>query len=917
MALNPQQLEFLKKHLNYDDQKKRKQRSLGKDIQEFWRRRDKALEALQVLAPNHPARAGLEQRISAANTKAEGGDLKGAYKDLKQIKVDARREAETTKRGISAAPIRTALQEMMVIADRQKNFHDAASPKLERRAAEIVAHIGQLDKLQDATSRDDFLEMFRLQQGAVSGIRAEVAALEQSVKGDIDHWTRLLALKTDWKVALDSAAHNLTLLTKANPKTVPGDLTRDLTVLTLRVKEMKLDGNGAELKKELESRLREIKLEVDRLLAEKTASPDFSAQSSLYTNKDGSEMPAEEQKQAAKDMAERFKHLVKREEERFARAEDQFLQLVRQDEVLNQTGNRVQRQVEALETFDTGQFIEDLSVDLANDHRGLEGLMGAAVPALSQHIDDLINANPDSDELFDLGIRTDEDWRKEVKAGLGLPDTQEDEGLSEIEKALVRGLSEEMARLARDKFPNKMAPDMKSFTLNGVNYGEIEKLGSGGGGTVYKCKDPTGNVIVLKMPNDYKPGEEKTSSRTRQDYADEARNHRHVTGGEDHNAHENILDMKGMVLGPDGTPLIAMDLADAGDTEAHTQSIKSLARTGVIDEGAQKALMADTMRQIVKGLKAMHDQNMTHFDMKEANVFMMSDGTVKVADFGEGIMLDNPGETVESNTGTKGFMAPEMFTGGGSGQKADTFSVGVMLDLIMNDMSHMGRSTGFTGIREQSTDNEGEVVTQSSLDRVRNAMLEPDPDKRPSLEAILMSSFLTEDTMNYTDEDLKELREATAGYNAKAGRAVSKINVEIEWLLSEIQGLELKKRGLPRKRDIQKTKREIKTAEYGKEKWTKTLDWAQTDEERTVAQDKVNKFTAEIAKHNEKIAKFETEHGKPLTQDEKNSIDDQIAQKRKEIKGFEEQIANINEDPAIKPLVDRMKAANEPFKTRG
>lgn len=915
MALTQQQLDFLKKHLNYDGQKKRKQKSLGKDIQEFWRRRDKALEALKVLAPNHPARTGLQQRLDAANTKAEGGNLKGAYKDLKQIKIDARREAETTKRGISAAPIRTALQGMMIIADRQKNFHDAAAPTLERRADDIVAHIAQLDKLQDATSRDDYLEKFRLQQDAVSGIRAELAALDQSVKSDIDHWKRLLALKTDWKVALDSAAHNLTLLTKANPKSVPGDLSRDLTVLTVRVKDMKLDGNGAELQKELEGRLREIKLEVDSLLAEKTASPDFSSQTSLYTNKDGSEMSPADQKKAAKDMADRFAHLETREKERFARAEVQFLQLVRQDQVLNQKGNRVNRQVEALETFDTGEFLEDLALDLAEDGRGIEGMMAAAVPALSQHMDALMNANPDSDEMFDLGVRTDDDWRKEVKAGLGLPDTPDDEGLSEIEKALVRGLSEEMARLARDKYPNKMAEDMQSFDLNGVTYGDIEKLGSGGGGTVYKCKDPLGNVIVLKMPNHYDP--EESNKFNQEEYAKEARNHRRVTGGEDHDVHENILDMKGIVLGPDGTPLIAMDLADAGDAEAHTQSIKSLGRTGVIDESAQKALMADTMRQIVKGLKAMHDQSMTHFDMKEANVFMMSDGTLKVADFGEGIKLDGPGETVESKTGTKGFMAPEMFTGGGSGQKADTFSVGVMLDLIMNEMSHMGRSTGFSGIREQTMDDEGEVVTQSSLDRLRNAMLEPDPDKRPSLEAILMSSFLTEDSVNYTDEDLKELREATASYNAKTGRALSKINVEIEWLLTEIQGLELKKRSLPRKRDIKKARREIATAEFGVERWTEKLNWAENDKERAKAQSEIDGFTATIVKEEAKIARYETENGKPLTRDEKNSIDKEIDQKRKEIKGFESQIEEINEDPAIKPLVDRMKAANAPFGARG
>ena len=36
--------------------------------------------------------------------------------------------------------------------------------------------------------------------------------------------------------------------------------------------------------------------------------------------------------------------------------------------------------------------------------------------------------------------------------------------------------------------------------------------------------------------------------------------------------------------------------------------------------------------QIVKGLKALHDLNIYHRDLKSANVFMNSDGTVKLGD---------------------------------------------------------------------------------------------------------------------------------------------------------------------------------------------------------------------------------------------------------------------------------------------
>lgn len=36
--------------------------------------------------------------------------------------------------------------------------------------------------------------------------------------------------------------------------------------------------------------------------------------------------------------------------------------------------------------------------------------------------------------------------------------------------------------------------------------------------------------------------------------------------------------------------------------------------------------------QILKGLKALHDMNILHRDIKSANIFLNSDGTVKLGD---------------------------------------------------------------------------------------------------------------------------------------------------------------------------------------------------------------------------------------------------------------------------------------------
>lgn len=60
-------------------------------------------------------------------------------------------------------------------------------------------------------------------------------------------------------------------------------------------------------------------------------------------------------------------------------------------------------------------------------------------------------------------------------------------------------------------------------------------------------------------------------------------------------------------------------------------------------------------RQIMMGLQYLHDNFITHNDLKPSNILLTQDGTVKIADFG----VSGCGRIRMDSCGTPSFMAPE------------------------------------------------------------------------------------------------------------------------------------------------------------------------------------------------------------------------------------------------------------------
>ncbi|WP_295450969.1 serine/threonine-protein kinase [uncultured Thiodictyon sp.] len=119
----------------------------------------------------------------------------------------------------------------------------------------------------------------------------------------------------------------------------------------------------------------------------------------------------------------------------------------------------------------------------------------------------------------------------------------------------------------------------------------------------------------------------------------------------------------------DGIPYIAMELIDGQDLGAHVRAngLPPLVQT------------LDLMRQLLAGLAYCHAQGIVHRDLKPANCFRLSNGLIKIADFGIARVLNSDLTHFGDQLGSPAYMSPEQFLGETIDIRSDLFSAGIVL----------------------------------------------------------------------------------------------------------------------------------------------------------------------------------------------------------------------------------------------
>jgi serine/threonine protein kinase len=198
-------------------------------------------------------------------------------------------------------------------------------------------------------------------------------------------------------------------------------------------------------------------------------------------------------------------------------------------------------------------------------------------------------------------------------------------------------------------------------------YEIVEELGRGAMGVVYKASDPTiGRMVAIKvLILDDKPEEGGPSARDT--FLREAR----AAGRLSHPGIVTIHDA--LEDEATRTSYIVMEYIPGRTLE------KILISTPRI--GAEQAF--DISRQVAEALDYAHRNQIIHRDLKPANIILTEDGRTKITDFGIAKIAAQGAMRTVAIMGTPSYMSPEQVTGGEIDARADIFSLGILLYLML------------------------------------------------------------------------------------------------------------------------------------------------------------------------------------------------------------------------------------------
>jgi len=246
-------------------------------------------------------------------------------------------------------------------------------------------------------------------------------------------------------------------------------------------------------------------------------------------------------------------------------------------------------------------------------------------------------------------------------------------------------------------------------------YEILEKLGHGGGGMVFKCRD-----LKLQRPVAIKsiwPSSDGDSSALT---SQEARNLATIS-------HPNIATIHTVSYPP--SPYIVMELVDGVPI---TQALGKLP----VDQ------QVDAFAQVLEAVTELHHRGLIHCDLKPANILIDHYRNVKLVDLG---IARHVGSVIHAKfQGTPAYMAPEQGLGQPAEASADVFSLGIILfELLTGQRPFAGQTEGqlITAIRQTNPALPRSLRPEipGALQAICLTALEKDPSRRyPSAKEFLL-----------------------------------------------------------------------------------------------------------------------------------------------------------------------------------
>ncbi|KAL6559411.1 hypothetical protein OROGR_004528 [Orobanche gracilis] len=143
---------------------------------------------------------------------------------------------------------------------------------------------------------------------------------------------------------------------------------------------------------------------------------------------------------------------------------------------------------------------------------------------------------------------------------------------------------------------------------------------------------------------------------------------------------------------------------------------------------------------LARGLSYLHSQKIVHRDVKTENMLLDKTRTVKIADFGVArVEASNPND-MTGETGTLGYMAPEVLNGSPYNRKCDVYSFGICLwEIYCCDMPYpdLSFSEVTSAVVRKNLRPEIPRCCPSSLANVMKRCWDANPEKRPEMDEVV------------------------------------------------------------------------------------------------------------------------------------------------------------------------------------
>jgi serine/threonine protein kinase/Flp pilus assembly protein TadD len=279
------------------------------------------------------------------------------------------------------------------------------------------------------------------------------------------------------------------------------------------------------------------------------------------------------------------------------------------------------------------------------------------------------------------------------------------------------------------------------------HYNILEKVGEGGMGVVYKAQDTTLDrfVAIKFLPAHLSATGENKSRFLQEAKAAAALNHPHIL-----NVYE-IDEQNGMMF-------LVMEYLEGETLKDHLNGLKS-------GPGLPYKQALEWTVMIAKGLKAAHDKNIVHRDIKPQNIMITGGGTnLKIMDFGLAKLKSGAGLTkTGTSLGTLSYMSPEQVQGIATDQRSDIWSLGVVLyEMLTGELpfkaEHDAGLLYLIANEDPPVPSEMDKKIPRQIDQLMKKFIEKSRDKR----------------FGTIDDVLKEIAEINASIEAAGAQTKSK-----------------------------------------------------------------------------------------------------------------------------------------------